>query len=367
MKIIGVVGTRPNYMKIAPIQKAFAIYPDIQFILVHTGQHYDYNMNKVFFEDLKITEPDYYLEARSTTVIETTANILVKFDAILAKEKPDLVLVVGDVDSTLASALVASKRNIKIAHIEAGLRSNDRNMPEEINRILTDQLSDYLFTTEAIAMSNLIREGITEEKVFFVGNVMIDTLKSALPFIQKQHLDLPLLATEAYIVTTFHRVANVDNSTSLKRIIHILKAVSQLSPIIFPIHPRTKKRLLSFGLYQELEKIQHLHIVPPMGYFNFIKLLKGSRAILTDSGGIQSEAAYLGIPCLTLRDSTEHIVTLEKKVNFLIPSLNLKKIIEILKTQIRQKHQQVETIPNWDGAAATRIAQILHEKHNKKR
>lgn len=364
MKIIGVVGTRPNYMKIAPIQRAFANYPTVQFLLVHTGQHYDYNMNKVFFEDLAIAPPDYYLETKGKVAIETTANILVKFDTILTKEKPDLVLVVGDVDSTLASALVASKRNIKIAHVEAGLRSHDRKMPEEINRILTDQLSDYLFTTEAIAQTNLLDEGINDEKIFFVGNVMIDTLKRALPIIQQQALNLPIATKQAYFVATFHRVSNVDNPISLKQIINILKAASKLNPIIFPIHPRTKKRLLSFGLYKELEKIQQLHIISPLGYFSFIKLLQGSQAILTDSGGIQSEAAYLGIPCLTLRNSTEHLVTIEKKVNYLIPNLNIEKVMEILTKEIYQKHRTIATIPNWDGAAATRIAQILFEANN---
>ncbi|MCL4126360.1 UNVERIFIED_CONTAM: hypothetical protein GTU68_032700 [Idotea baltica] len=351
-------------MKIYPVQKILNSKQGINFLLVHTGQHYDYNMNKLFFNDLHISPPDYYLNAKDESEAKTIANIIYKFDEILTIERPDLILVVGDVDSTLACAIASNKKGIKIAHIEAGLRSYDKIMPEEINRIITDQLSEYLFITEIQAEDNLLKEGIPKNKIHLVGNVMIDTLCSILPQIKVSKLILPETTNNKYITTTFHRIANVDNIEQLKQIIKILRAASEMIPIVFPIHPRTKKNLIKYGLYKDIKEINNIHIISPLGYIKFIKLLMHSEAIITDSGGIQSEAYFLGIPCLILRDKTEHQSTQLNSQNFLIPNLNLKTVLNKLKIALSSKDNNRNLIYNWDGNTAKRIVDIILNRQN---
>ncbi|MFX0141488.1 MAG: non-hydrolyzing UDP-N-acetylglucosamine 2-epimerase, partial [Candidatus Hodarchaeota archaeon] len=310
-------GARPNFMKIAPIIRQLKIN-NIDFKIIHTGQHYDYNMSKIFFDKLEIPEPDEFLNVGSGSHAEQTAKIMIEFEKVILKERPSLVIVVGDVNSTIACALVAKKLFIDVAHIEAGLRSFDRNMPEEINRILTDQISDFLFITEKSAEINLKREGISNEKIFFVGNVMIDNLifniEKAKELEYYKNLNVEKYG---YALITIHRPSNVDEKNDLLKIIEILNYIQQKIKIIFPIHPRTKKNLEKYNLTKKLKK-DNLLITKPVGYIEFLSLMLSSKLILTDSGGIQEEASYLKIPILTLRQNTERPITAEKGTNTII-------------------------------------------------
>lgn len=355
MKIVCVVGARPNFMKIAPIIEEFK-KNNINPLLVHTGQHYDKIMSDIFFEELGIPKPDINLGVGSGSHAQQTAKIMELFEPILDKEKPDFVLVVGDVNSTLACSLVASKMGIKIVHIEAGLRSFNWSMPEEINRVVTDRLSDFLFTTEKDANDNLKKEGIDESKVFFVGNVMVDTLlRHREKASQSKILDKFNLKEKEYCVLTLHRPSNVDNKNNLSSLLEVLKNVN--CNIIFPAHPRTLSKIKEFSL--ELGK--NIKVCEPLGYLDFLNLVDESKFIMTDSGGIQEETTVLGVPCLTLREETERPVTIIQGTNVLIGNdkNKLKHEIEmILKGKFKKG-----TIPEfWDGMSSKRIVEVILNK-----
>ena len=359
-KIIQVVGARPNFMKIAPLHRAFKASSEIDAKIVHTGQHYDERMSDIFFNQLELPKPDYFLGIGGGTHTQQKAKIMLAFEEVLDQEQPDLVLVVGDVNSTIACALVAVKKGIKIAHVEAGLRSGDRTMPEEINRILTDSISDYLFVTEQSGMINLAKEGVEDSKIFFVGNVMIDSLV----FFKEKNKGINLVErfgplTKDYILVTMHRPSNVDNVQGLSHIIKILKYAAQYKNIVFPIHPRTLKNLEKFDLLGELKAITNLKILGPQGYLEFLKLMEEAVLVLTDSGGIQEETTYLQVPCLTFRASTERPVTVSLGTNQLLeeldPEITHDKITEILNGKIKKG----VIPPLWDGESATRIVEVL--------
>jgi len=361
-KIISVVGARPNYMKVAPIHRAFQKYSDqVQHLICHTGQHYDVNMSKIFFEELELPQPDFYLGVGSGSHAEQTAKIMIEFEKVLIQENPDLVIVVGDVNSTIACSLVAVKLGIKVAHVEAGLRSFDRTMPEEINRLLTDQIADYLFVTEKIGIENLKNEGIPDEKIFFVGNTMIDALVHYLPKIENSTIldDLSLKPRE-YIVVTLHRPSNVDNPENLVKIFNEFKKIAEKIKIVFPIHPRTKRTLQSANIDYEHPNIL---LIEPVGYISFIKLVKNSLIVLTDSGGIQEETTYLKIPCLTLRKNTERPITAEIGTNKLI-GIEYNKIAEECFETINNPPKNSQIPPLWDGKAAERITAKVIELLN---
>lgn len=368
MKIISVVGARPNFMKIAPIYKAFLKFnrenPEarITHLICHTGQHYDEKMSKVFFEDLELPKPDFYLGIGSASHAVQTAEIMIKFEQILLSENPDLIIVVGDVNSTIACSLTAAKMNVKIAHIEAGLRSFDRAMPEEINRILTDHISDYLFVTEESGLINLENEGIPKGKVFFTGNVMIDNIVrympkiDASPILEQITAKFNLNFSGGYILMTLHRPSNVDDPEFLKQLIENLKDLSQKAGIIFPIHPRTKKNLERLGIKNSIP--DNVVLCEPLGYIDFMYLVKNAKVILTDSGGIQEESTFLGVPCVTLRDNTERPVTVNKGTNILAGS-DISKASRIVLEVINGRCKTGEIPAFWDGESSTRIISVI--------
>lgn len=357
IKIISVVGARPNYMKVAPIHRSFQEYKNqVQHLICHTGQHYDANMSKIFFEELELPKPDFYLGVGSGTHAEQTAKIMIEFEKVLLDTKPDLVIVVGDVNSTIASSLVSVKLGVKVAHVESGLRSFDRTMPEEINRILTDQISDLLFVSEKSGLENLKKEGIDDGKIFFVGNTMIDSLIYYLPKIEKSEiLDKLKLQPKQYITVTLHRPSNVDNPENLRLIFQQFEKIAEHFKVVFPIHPRTKRVLEFSGIQNTNENIL---LIDPLGYIDFIKLVKNSKLVLTDSGGIQEETTYLKIPCLTLRDNTERPITCEVGTNKLIGK-NYNKIAEECFNQIKNPKQNSQIPPFWDGLTSKRIVEKI--------
>lgn len=356
-KIISVVGARPNYMKVAPVHRSFQKYSNIvQHLICHTGQHYDVNMSDIFFKELELPKPDFYLGVGSGSHAEQTAKIMIEFEKVLIAEKPDLVIVVGDVNSTIACSLVAVKLGIKVAHVEAGLRSFDRTMPEEINRLLTDQIADFLFVTEKSGIENLKKEGIADDKIFFVGNTMIDSLIQYLPKIEKSTiLDELNLKPFEYIVVTLHRPSNVDNPDNIKKIFEQFKIISQKYKIVFPIHPRTMKTIQQSNIDFNF---QNIFLIDPVGYISFIKLVKNSVIVLTDSGGIQEETTYLKIPCLTLRDNTERPITVEIGTNKLIGT-RYEIIAQECFNTIENPAINSQIPPLWDGKAAERIAEKI--------
>ncbi len=359
-------------MKMAPIHKQLLKHKSkIIHKIVHTGQHYDKKMSDVFFKELELPKPDIYLGVGSRSHAEQKAHIMIEFEKVLLKEKPDLVLVYGDVNSTTAASLVSSKilnkkgAPVAIAHIESGLRSFDRTMPEEINRMVTDILSDYLFVTEPAGVRNLKMEGIDEKKIFFVGNTMIDSLKFYQKKIEKSDILKELCVSKKnYSLVTLHRPSNVDNKGNLKKILSIFKSINKINPgldIIFSVHPRTIKMLEKFNLKSSFEEIKNLIITEPLGYFDFLYLTCNAKFILTDSGGIQEETTYLQVPCLTLRENTERPVTTELGTN-IICGLNEKLIIKKIK-EIESGRFKKGKIPKlWDGNAAERIVKILLTK-----
>lgn len=360
MKIVSIVGARPNLMKIAPIIARMRDFPELESVLVHTGQHYDSNMSGVFFEELGIPAPDYNLGVGSGSHSRQTAQIMLELEPLFLDICPDLVIVVGDVNSTVAATLVAAKLHIPVAHVEAGLRSFDRTMPEEINRLVTDALADYLFTTEPAANENLRREGISDDKIFFVGNVMIDTLLS-----QRQRaaaLQMPerfKLAPRSYGLLTMHRPGNVDNPHVLSGMFEVVSQLQQDLPVIFPIHPRTRKRLEETSLLTKFTELPHVLLTEPLSYLEFLGLMADARLVLTDSGGIQEETTILGVPCLTLRENTERPVTLTQGTNQLVgiePAAIIAAARRVLATP-QPPHQVPEL---WDGHAAERIVTILN-------
>jgi len=375
-KIMHVVGTRPNFMKVAPLIREISRYPQkFDQLFVHTGQHYGYEMSKSFFNDLRLPRPDIYLGIGSGTHAEQTGKIMIEFEKICFKEKPDLIIVVGDVNSTIACALVATKLCIPVAHVEAGLRSFDRTMPEEVNRILTDQISDYLFTTCEDANQNLIKEGISEQNIFFVGNVMIDTLLDNIE-IAKSSIILEKLelrknnSIKKYAVVTLHRPSNVDNREILNGILNVLNELAKEISIIFPAHPRTIKQMQSFKLvklanYKENvfsndlnKKTQNMLTISPLSYLDFLCLMSSATIVLTDSGGIQEETTILGIPCLTLRNNTERPITVKEGTNILVGN-NSDKIMSIALSVLKNENSKKKIPKYWDGKSAERIVKIL--------
>ncbi len=360
MKIINVVGARPNFMKIAPIQKEMAKYETVTPVLVHTGQHYDKKMSKIFFEDLELPEPDIYLNVGSASHAVQTAKIMIEFEKVIETEKPDLVLVVGDVNSTAACSLVASKMGVKIGHIEAGLRSFDRSMPEEINRIITDSLSDYLFVTEQSGIDNLKNEGSDDSKIFFTGHVMIDSLIYFLEKSKKSNIMNKMsLNGIPYILATLHRPSNVDVKENLENLLDAFEMVGENLKIIFPIHPHTSKMITNFGLESKVRANENLILTDPIGYLDFMNLMQNAKLLLTDSGGIQEETTYLGIPCITMRENTERPVTVEKGTNIIVGS-DTNRIVSETEKILQGKGKKGEIPELWDGKAAARIVDIIY-------
>lgn len=358
LHILHVVGARPNFMKIAPLMRALAAYPQqVRQTLIHTGQHYDENMSKIFFEELELPRPDINLGVGSGSHTQQTAQVMLQFEQVLQAQKPDWVVVVGDVNSTLACSLVCSKLGTRVAHVEAGLRSWDRTMPEEINRLLTDQISDLLFTHSPEAEPNLLREGIPAEKIHFVGNVMIDTLIRLLPKARArwQNLRTRLNLPERFILATLHRPVNVDHPETLAEIIAALNDLSTDAPVIFPVHPRTRNRMATYGM----QTAPDVHLLEPQGYLDFLSLQTQAALVLTDSGGVQEETTYLGIPCLTARPNTERPVTITVGTNRLLPSSRAD-LVAAARPILRGETRVSGRTPDlWDGHAAERIAQIL--------
>lgn len=333
--------------------------PAIRSLLVHTGQHYDHAMSKAFFEDLEIPEPDFFLGVGSGSHAEQTARVLVAFEKVLEQETPDLVLVVGDVNSTLACALAAAKCLAPVAHVEAGLRSFDRSMPEEINRILTDHLAEYLFTTEADAEKNLLREGIPAARIHFVGNVMIDTLRRYEPVARARQAARAFeLAPQGYALLTLHRPSNVDDPRAFAPILEALEEIARKVPVLFPVHPRSRRRITEFGFDGRIEGLGTLRLCEPLGYLDFLSLMLDARFVMTDSGGIQEETTALGIPCLTLRENTERPVTVRLGTNVVVGTEPDRIIAEALRL-LDGPPRKGGMPPLWDGQAAGRIVEVL--------
>lgn len=361
--VISVVGARPNFMKVAPIHRAFAAYADsVRHLICHTGQHYDARMSDAFFQDLNMPEPHTFLGVGSGSHAEQTARVMVEFEKICLQEKPDLVIVVGDVNSTIACVLTAAKLHIPTAHVEAGLRSGDRTMPEEINRIATDAISDYCFVTEQSGIDHLHEAGYPEDRTFFVGNTMIDSLHYALPMSEQSSILHDLgLTKQGYVLATLHRPSNVDDATQLRMLLELFAEISAERDIVFPVHPRTRKKAEEFGLQPLLEAHPRIRLIEPQGYISFLALMKNADYVMTDSGGIQEETTALGIPCLTLRTTTERPSTVELGTNVLIPPT-----AEAIHTEVRLLHQgqrkQGTVPPLWDGHAAERITEIVTTK-----
>jgi len=363
LKIINVVGARPNFMKVAPIVAAMKRRSsEFQSFMVHTGQHYDPRMSDAFFSDLDMPEPDIYLGVGSGSHAVQTATVMQAFEPVLLKEKPDWVLVVGDVNSTLACALVCAKLGIKVAHVEAGLRSRDRTMPEEINRLLTDQISDLLLTPSRDGDVNLLAEGVPRERIRFVGNVMIDSLLGNLERARKSSTLADLnLAGKDYALLTLHRPSNVDQKDGFGGILDSLTEIARQMPIVFPAHPRTRKMIDELGLSEKVERAD-LRVIEPVGYLGFVQLLEGARLVLTDSGGIQEETTVLGVPCITLRENTERPITVEVGTN-IIAGTNPARIVEAARQALESPADKSSIrVPElWDGHTAERILDALIE------
>lgn len=363
MKVINIVGARPNFMKMAPIIEAMNQYPDkIEHLLVHTGQHYDARMSKAFFDDLGMPKPDIDLEVGSGSHAEQTAKILVAFEKVCLAERPDLVIVVGDVNSTMACTITAKKLGIKVAHVEAGLRSRDMAMPEEINRLCTDVLCDYLFTTDHFANENLRAEGVAEEKIVFVGNVMIDTLMKHRQMAAGLDVVGKLgLTPGKYATLTMHRPSNVDDRATLEGILKALEQIGGDLPIVFPIHPRTRKMAEQFGLnhyFKNGDAVQGIWLTEPLGYLEFLHLNMHARMVLTDSGGLQEETTVLGVPCITMRHNTERPVTCEVGTNTIVGN-DPGKILTAARMVLDGGWRKGGVPEKWDGKAAERIVAWL--------
>lgn len=360
-KVHLIVGARPNFMKMAPLYKEFAKYKDeFEVKLIHTGQHYDERMSKFFFDDLQMPQPDEYLEVGSGTHGKQTAKIMERYEEVLLKDKPNLVIVAGDVNSTSACAIDAVKLHIPVAHLEAGLRSFARSMPEEINRILTDAISSYLLTPSVDGNENLLAEGVAKENIFFVGNIMIDSLIQYKDKAKRSDILNKININDDYALITLHRPSNVDNKAGLLTILNAFEAISSSIKLIFPIHPRTTKQIQTFGLEDKVNKMNNLHLIPPVGYYDFLKLQMEAKFILTDSGGIQEESTYFGIPCLTLRPNTERPITITEGTNTLV-KLETEDIINEAE-KILSDNKKKGSIPKyWDGKTAERIVKIFKD------
>lgn len=377
MKLMSIAGARPNFMKLASIADAVKDFntqqtsnEKIEHIIVHTGQHYDTRMSDGFFSELGIPEPDINLEVGSGSHATQTADIMKRFEKVLLAEQPEVLLVVGDVNSTIACTLVASKIEYSqdcslsrpvIVHVEAGLRSFDRTMPEEINRILTDALSDLLFITEQSGVDNLTKEGVEAEKIYLVGNVMIDTLQRHLKTAANSQIRQDFPFSGSFILATLHRPSNVDNAEELKMLMDCFVEISKEQAIIFPLHPRTENNLKKFGLFDILEDANNIYLAPPLGYLDFLNLISHATMVLTDSGGIQEETTYLKVPCVTLRDNTERPVTVSVGSNYLIGT-DTDRILETV-SELLNGHGKKSQIPVlWDGRAGERIIQKIAQR-----
>ncbi len=361
-RIILVAGARPNFMKVAPLWWLMSRFPaDFEPIIVHTGQHYDYKMSKAFFEDLNLPEPHYFLGVGSGTHAGQTGKIMIEFEEVIRNEHPDLIVVFGDVNSTLACSVTAKKLLIPVAHVEAGLRSNDMSMPEEINRKVTDAISDILFTPSRDGDENLIHEGVEKSRIYFVGNIMIDSLVSILKRMDQSNEDEVIhkfgLEKNNFILVTLHRPFNVDDVSNLRRIMTFLRGLSVRIPVIFPIHPRTRKAI--DGSCMDFVSNGKFQMVDPLRYKEFIALEKNPKFVLTDSGGIQEETTYLNIPCLTLRPNTERPVTIQEGTNELA---SLGDVEEKARSILVGKFKHGRTPEGWDGNTATRIIEVLKKR-----
>jgi UDP-N-acetylglucosamine 2-epimerase (non-hydrolysing) len=354
MKIVHVVGARPNFMKMAPAFRALAQTDGVEQTLVHTGQHYDANMSDVFFRQLGVPPPDVNLEVGSGSHAVQTAHIMVKFEELMLRGKPDIVLVYGDVNSTVAATLVCAKLGIRVAHVEAGLRSFDREMPEEINRLVTDQLADLLFTPSRDGDENLKREGVATEKIHLVGNLMIDTLVRLLD--QAHAPTISGINGNSYALVTLHRPSNVDEPAMLRQIVETLNELSARIPIVFPIHPRTRQRITDFRL--PLADSHRFALLEPIGYLEFLALQRDAQVVVTDSGGIQEETTYLGVPCLTVRENTERPVTVELGTNILV-GRNMERLKSEAEKILCGNAKTGAIPPLWDGKAGERVAAVV--------
>jgi len=362
MKIVHIVGARPNFMKIAPLLDELDSRQGIQNLLIHTGQHYDHGMSASFFEDLGIREPDQNLGVGSGTHATQTAAVMTEIEGVLQEEQPDLLVVVGDVNSTLAATLTAVKLHIPVAHVEAGLRSRDRSMPEEINRILTDQVADFLLTPSPEADENLVAEGIPQERIHRVGNIMIDTLLSQLPRArEKFRLEERKLNPEDYALVTLHRPSNVDDPEQLSEILGALEIIASELRVLFPVHPRTAQRMKEFGL--EFDRVEAMD---PVGYLEMIALQDGAAVVLTDSGGIQEETTVLGTPCVTLRSTTERPITVTEGTNRLVPIRSQENILRGFREALVDE-RPLSRPDLWDGQTSQRIADIFEAWHGGRR
>lgn len=359
MKIFHVVGARPNFMKVAPILREVDRYPGMQSVLVHTGQHYDEQMSKIFFDDLKMPVPDEFLGIGSGSHAVQTGKAMIALEDSMMRHRPDLVVVVGDVNSTLAGALAAAKLQIPIAHVEAGLRSCDRTMPEEINRICTDSISSLFFTTSQTASTNLIREGIQPRQIHFVGNVMIDSLMHHIEHAKGSAVLEELnIQAQSYALLTLHHPENVDNPNILEQLLEAIAILSQHIQFVFPVHPRTQQRLIQFGLRDRLDALSQVIQTPPLGYLDFLKLLSNAQFALIDSSGIQEETTVLGVPCFTMRDNTERPETITEGTNCLV-GRNVQHIVDEVSQMLRGQ-AKVGRIPElWDGTSAKRIVKAI--------
>jgi len=362
MKIVHVVGARPNFMKVAPLMAAIERAGFAEQLLVHTGQHYDAQMSDVFFEELGLRRPDVFLGVGGGTPTEQTAQAMLGFEKVLREHRPDLVVVVGDVTSTIAAALAATQQHVRVAHVEAGLRSGDMTMPEEINRVLTDRISDLLLTPSEDASDNLRREGIPEERIHLVGNIMIDTLLACLPRARKRGTVAKMgLEPRRYAVMTVHRAANVDDEATLTRLVEALERVQERLPVVFPAHPRTARQLQAFGLDGRVDAMPGVRRVEPQGYLEMIDLVAHAAVVLTDSGGLQEETTALGVPCLTLRNETERPITVSEGTNEVVgtePKRIRTAVDDVLAG--RAKHGRCPAL--WDGRTSERISDLFRSQ-----
>ena len=362
-----ITGTRPNLVKAVPVFKALTHIKKATFSLIHTGQHFDHSMKEVFFKDLDISDSVIQLDGRGLSHASQTASIMCKYENYIINQTPNLIIVFGDVDSTLACSLVASKMNIPIAHVESGLRSFDRTMPEEINRVLTDQLAQLLFTTSPEAEENLLKEGKCQDQIFFVGNTMIDCLEFFKNKFDKSKIIKKLNVQTSYALMTFHRPSNVNNAQNLYSLVNSIIALSKVIVSIFPVHPRTRKLLNSLSLTQKLKDENNIILTEPLGYIDFMRLQKKASVIITDSGGIQEESTYFGIPCLTVRDSTERPITVTNGTNKIIGT-SYSNIVDEVELVLGKQYIGKRKIPDlWDGNSSERISNILFDYINKEK
>lgn len=361
-KILTVVGTRPNFIKITQFEKEFSRFPgQFEYRLLHTGQHYDDNMSNIFFQQLDIRKPDYHLNVESGSPTKQIGEIMIGIDKVLHEWQPDVVIVVGDVSSTMAAAIAANKNNILLAHVESGLRSRDRSMPEEINRLLTDEITDVFFITEQSGWENLLNEGKDGSQLVFVGNTMIDTLVAFREQIaQSDVLEKLGLQENTYALMTMHRPATVDNQEGLEKMIAIINRITQTSHLVFPIHPRTTNKLQSYGLYEQLTGNPRVVLTSPLDYYSFQKLILRSKFVITDSGGIQEETTFSGVPCLTLRPNTERPSTITLGTNTLLP-LDVETVAQSIAEIENGTYKSGEIPPMWDGHATERIVNYFRK------